>query len=337
MILQKVDPHVQQNLSRANTFNRSSSSFWKSVTLGVLTSFSALAFSYFYYEFVSSSIEQSVVNPLLLLILFALLFLFQVIFIADTKTISTFVFIESVLIWGIFLLNTDLISSLIGFGITLLMFYWSFLSGRIYMEKLIKISFFRVGKTVMASFMTGIALFLAIGYISIGLSGSTSIVSKTIFANMLSGSSSLVSKFYPGVSFEQSLRDNLEIITLQKIGSDSRVEDFTPDQKQFLLSQSILEFEKSIADFVGAPVDSRKQLSDVLYSVISLKLDQFIDVYGSTAYIMVVFIIALILRGAAPLIYWPLLLFSFIIFQLLLAFGVIELLLENHSKEILRL
>jgi len=337
MILQKMDPHLQQNLSRSSYIQKSNSSFWKSLTLGVMTSFSALAFSYFYYQFVSSSIEQNIFLLLALLALFAMLFLFQVLFIYDFKTAGTFILVESILLWGIFLYETDLGTSLIGLSITILMFYLAFISSRIYMEKLIQISFFRVGVSMMKIFITGIALFLIMGYISIGLSGSTSIVSRSIFAGALSSSSSIVTRFYPGFSFEESLRDNIEVLTLQTIGRDTRFSEFTPEQKQIFLNQTILNYENKVAEFVGTPVDSRKQLSEVLYSILSLKIENMINVYGSSAYIMVVLIVALILRGLSPIFYWPLLFASFIVFQLLLAFGVIELLLENHSKEILRL
>ena len=210
MILQKMDPHLQQNLSRSSYIQKSNSSFWKSLTLGVMTSFSALAFSYFYYQFVSSSIEQNIFLLLALLALFTMLFLFQVLFIYDFKTAGTFILVESILLWGIFLYETDLGTSLIGLSITILMFYLAFISSRIYMEKLIQISFFRVGVSMMKIFITGIALFLIMGYISIGLSGSTSIVSRSIFAGALSSSSSIVTRFYPGFSFEESLRDNID-------------------------------------------------------------------------------------------------------------------------------
>lgn len=323
---------IQSNVQRLVRQEEKESREWKKITLGVLTSFLALTFSYFFYNFLSESGEK-IWASLISLVLFSIFFLLSVVLTEDKKVIFSFVFAESVLASIFFLIKADLKVSSVAFFFLLIFLSWAVFSGKAEEDSYLKLRFFRTGKMVMVKFMTGISIFAALSYISVILSGSVNLISKGTFYSFLEPSVSFVDKFYPGFSFNKTLRENIGLMVEREINKGGTTIYSSPEEKSAIINGSIIQVEKNFSDFLGISLNTKEKTSDLAYSVISLKFSELIEKYGYVVYLFIAALIFLLLKGFGPFFYWPVLLISFFIYQILRALGFFAILLETRSKE----
>jgi len=334
MITGATEKQFQNNIERIVKEKEKESREWKKITLGVLASFLALGFSYFFYGFLSK-VDGNYLLALLFFSLFSIVFLLSVILTEDQKILYVFVFIEALMASILFIVKANFVWSLAAFCVLFFFLSWSIFSGKKEEEAYLRVRFFRTGRAVMLKFVTGMSFFAAITYASVVLSGSVNLISKETLYSLMTPSFSFANRFYPGFSLDQTLRENIEIIVKREIEKDPNAALISEEGKRVAISSGVIKTENTFSEFLGMSLNSREKTSDILHSIISLKFSELFNQYGYGIYIVLVLIVFLVIRGIGPFFYWPILIFSFIVYELLRALGFFAILFEARSKEVI--
>jgi len=333
MTTQTTEREFQSNIDKLVRKTEIESSLWKSLTLGILSAFSAFGFSYFLHQLISSA-SANVWPVFIFLFVFSVLFLFKVILITNPRMVYWWGLLDTVALSLFFVFNLASIWVIFSFVFSALFLFWSGYYGKKEADNYLKMRFFRLGKVVLSRFFTAISFFVAFSYVSIFATGSVSLISKDFLNSSLNSGSSLVSSFYPNFSFDSTLRSNIESIISDQIDKKDGLL-VSPEQKNLEVNRGVLIYTKSLSETIGLPVDIDSKTSDFIHSILTFKFSELVKNYGLVAYFALVFIIFLILRSAAYLFYWPILILSFPFFHILRAFGFYAVLLETRSKEVI--
>ncbi|MFA5172825.1 MAG: hypothetical protein WC435_00270 [Candidatus Paceibacterota bacterium] len=334
MITGATEKQFQSNIERIVKEKERESREWKKITLGILASFLALGFSYFFYGFLSKA-EGDFLLALLFFSLFSVTFLLSAVLIEDQKTLYAFVFIESVMASVFFIAEADFMWSSAAFCILFIFLSWAIFSGKREEEAYLRIKFFRTGRAVMLKFVTGMSFFAAIAYVAVVLSGSVNLISKETLYSLMTPSVSFINKFYPGFSLDQTLRENIEIMVSKEVEKSSSAAIVSEEEKRAIITSGVIKTENTFSDFLGMSLNSRDKTSDVLHLIVSLKFSELFNQYGYGVYVVLALIVFLVIRGIGPLFYWPVLVSSFVIYEFLRALGFFAILLEERSKEVI--
>jgi len=324
---------INSNLNRVTRAVAEESSYWKVLTVGLIGAFVSLIFSYFFYQFIASNTAGNFVLVLVSLLTFMMIFILQSILISEKTTLLSITSGEVVLLWVIFVWQNFMIG-LVGFFLTLMvMTSASYLAWRNVQNNL-KIRFFQAGRAAATKFSTALSVFMAIAYIIVAMTGSTSFVSKDVFTNILIGGSGIIKSFYPDFSFDNSLRENVRLVALEQINRDSRLSSLSVEEKNLFVNKTILNYEESASNLFGVPVDPQSKLSDALFNVVTIKVNELFSLYGVVTYFIIVILVAIILRSIAPIVYWSVLILGFLVYQLILSLNFAHIELESRSKEV---
>jgi len=332
-MIQGTERELKTSLNRTERAIEAESSFWKTVTVGILTAFFAAVFSYLFFQFLTSS-SGSFWLFFSALIVFSLAFLLQNVLVGSFKTLIGFVLADS-LILSFFLFGRGgfyfvLGGSLAVFAFLTLAAYQGFRE----IKSGLSIRFIKVGKAVMTGFMTAIAIFSSFSYIGVASTGSVSFVSKDLLSGILLSSSSTIEKIYPGFSFEKTFYDNLEALAYSQESKNPQIALLSSEQKNLMHREIISAYENQIVSFFGKSINFRDKTLDTLYFIISTKMSEAARQFGTVFYVIALVFIFLLIKGVAPVVYWPVVIISFFVYQLLLAFGFATVLLEMRSKEV---
>ncbi len=333
-MIQGMERELKTSLNRTERAIEADSSFWKVTTVGVFTAFLAGVFAYFFFQFLTSDVGGGFWPFFSALIVFSLAFLLQNVLMRDFKVLSGFVFMDS-LILSVFLLGKGSFYFILG-GVTAVFIFLIIAAYRGFREMKggLSIRFARVGKVVMISFMTAIAIFISFSYIGTASTGSVSFVSKNLLSNILLSSSSLMEKVYPGFSLEKTFSDNLEALAFNQEKMNPQLALLSPEQKTIMHREIVSAYENQIIGFFGKPINFRDKTVDTLYFIVSTKMSEAASQFGAAFYLISLIFIFILVKGVAPIVYWPVIIIGFFIYQLLLAFGFATVLLEMRSKEV---
>lgn len=335
MITQAARRELEHSINRTVSAAAAQSSYWKILTLGILTSFAAGGFAYLFYRWLAHSAEAGWGMVFWVMIAFALMFLLQVILINRWRFLMAFTAIQAILLWTVFLFGSDWRVSLLGIALTLIFMGWIVYTSYREAQTVVQIRWFRLGRMIMSKFATMAALFMAMAYMAVAFSGSVSIGAKEILNSTLNRSSGLVENLYPGFSFDDTLRNNIEAVVEQRLAKNPLTYGLSDEQREIFVNQTILEYENYISDFFKTSFDIRNKTTDVLATLITTKFDQLVDTYGTVVYLAAILVVMVLVKGLAPVLYWPLLVVGFLIYQLLIAFGFVEIQLESSNREVI--
>ena len=335
MTTQAGERDLTSNINRVARQVGVESSHWKQLTIGALGCFTAVLFSYAFYQFLTSSTKASWLFVFLTLTAWTLVFLLQTFLLEGRRIMIWFTLGEAALLSAIFILTSNVAAMLIGMVVTAGMMALSAVGG--YRERMdrLKIRFFRVGRITLSRFSTAMAIFAAAAYVAVAMTSSVTLVSKDIFKKTLFSGSDLIGKIVPGISFDNTIRKNTEVLVRRQITQNPQLAALTGAEQQSLIDRSVRQYEGYLSDLFKLPVDVRADTADALSSLLSLKVEQLVKTYGVIVYFIAAAIFVLILKGLAPIFYWPMIFIGWLIYQLMLAFGFAHLAYENQAKEVI--
>lgn len=297
-----------------------------------------ISFTFFGYFLKSLIIIQDFNSALILissLILFWSVFVLQVFFIKNAWISYLIIFLECLGLIGVF--YKDILNSGIqaGIGIIFLILILANQKGRQELEYFIKIRFWRVSKTILPKVIAAVFLFSSVIYVYGFPIEEGFFISKQAFEKILSPNKILIDKFLPGFDFSSTLNEFAKKSVEKEIGGSAQFKDLPALAKNQLIAQSVKEFENKISEMAGIKIDSKLKISDVIYEALKNKLINLPANIKPYVQIFVAAFIFLILEGFAIPIRWIISIFSFIMYEILLAFGFAKIELEGGSREII--
>ncbi len=313
-------------------------SILKIAVLAVFSVVSLSAFGYFFKLFFQSGEEKLLLISGLSAIIFLIFFTLQTLFIKSLKISSLMIFLSCVGLAAVFY---DIANSaiLIGIALVFLALFFSNLNGVRELRNSLKISFWKINKTVLPKAIAAIFLFISIIYIYGGskTNGEFFISQQNFEKIVLSPSMIMVQRFYPEINTSLTINELAVNLAKKQIGESSELNVLPLTVKKTMVNQAAAELEKQIAGFLSISKSAGKKstISEAIYEALKNKFNTFPENIKSLILIGVVLTIFLTLEVLALPIRLIISFLAFIVYEILLAFGFANIELEGKSKEII--
>lgn len=324
----------QNNQTQAIEADRSIS---KIIGLAVSGTIFSFFFGYFLKLFIFESRTIFLLVSFLSLLFFLAIFLLGVFFIKSWPKTSQIILLESLAFLAAFYEQLS-INVAIGALASFLILLWANYSGRLELENMLKIRFWRVSKKVLPKAIAALALFIGIVYVNIGgVSEKEFFIPQTAFDKIVLSitDSKIIQNFFPGFDLSLPAGELIENLAKNRIEQNSQMKLLSKSAKKQLINQTAKELEKQFSDFLGIPINSKTKTSEALYQAMINKfmaLPENIKVavpFGVAALIFLT-IISFILP-----IRWLASILAYFAYEICLALGFSVIMLEGRSREII--
>ena len=143
--------------------------------------------------------------------------------------------------------------------------------------------------------------------------------------------------YYKDFSSDDKLGDVFKNIALAQIEKDVNGAGLSDYQKQFLASQSAQEMETMLEEKINFDLQADATVASNIHSLIVKKSNNLLDPQSPWGIVIVAAVILLIVKSIEIFLYIPLGLLSYMLYELLIAFGFIVIQSESRGKEVINL
>ena len=196
----------------------------------------------------------------------------------------------------------------------------------------LKMSFRKIGRTVLPKAIASLALFSSVVYVAT-MEGDA-LISRIGFERMMMPSFTLVQKFYPEFDFSLTLNEFFAFLAGESASKIPQFEILPKSVKAQLINQSAKEFQGRFEEFMG-PVNSKLKITDAIYESLMGKFRQANEKTQSLVLMGIAFFIFLFLESLARPFRLMITFLTYIIYEILLALGFAKVELEGTNREII--
>jgi len=208
------------------------------------------------------------------------------------------------------------------------------LQGRSELAHSTTVRFFRsthgvVAKTVTASLLVAIILYLPMA------NPGTVFVSEPIFSGFFNWAAGLVGNFYPTISLAGTFDDFAQSIAKEEFAGNPAFEAMPATDQAAAVSAAASQFEGNLSKSFGVTLSPASSTSDVAYNVIKSMLEGWSErfaVWFTAGWAVALF---LVLRSIGVIAVWIGQFFAMIVYELLLSAGIIRIVEEPQTKEVI--
>ncbi len=312
-------------------------SVYKIIVLAALGIISSFIFGYFLELFILENRQVFFLASFSSFLVFLAIFLLGVFFIKSRTRINQIIFLESLAFLAAFY-NHLSVNIAIGALASFLILLWANHSGWLELENMMKIRFWRVGKKVLPKAITALALFIGVAYVSAaGIDGKEFFISQAVFEKMIfpAVNIKIVQNFLPGLNLSLPVGELAKNLAINQIEQDSQLKLLPANVKNQLIGQSAKELEKQFSDFLGVPINPKTKTSEALYQAMVNKFMALPENIKAVVPVGVAVLIFLIIAGLTLPIRWVASALSYFMYEICLALGVSDIMLEGRSREII--
>jgi hypothetical protein len=208
------------------------------------------------------------------------------------------------------------------------------LQGRSELNHGTTIRFFRSTHGIAAKAVTA-ALFVAIVlYLPMASTGKV-FVSESEFSIFFNWTAGLIGNFYPTLSFAGSFGDFAQSVAREGFAGNTTFEALAPDNQNAAVLAAASQIEKNLSKSLGVTLTSSSSTSDVAYYAVKNMFQEWSDrfsVWFTAGWGLALF---LALRSVGVVAVWTLQFLAMIAYELLLSAGIIRIVEEPQTKEII--
>lgn len=289
---------------------------FKIAVIGILGIASAFGAGYF----------LSVVDLFLgtaLALIFVIIFTLQAFFVNGKGTLALLILLEAVALGAPFYRIPTLYYGLLVF-ILFVMLYLGSLSGIRELDNAFKVPFFKIARIVLVSSMTALALFVGSLYMGFGGAGYLSDTQIKSFIGL--NVDPVIKMFIPTYTSKTSVEKLLTQVVLKQL---------PPSQQDQLVAPVIGKLAKDIESFVGVPLSLTNTLSDAIFKVANSRISR-LESDAKIVLAIVLFIAAwFFAKSAAAIVYYPVVIFTYFVYEILFMTGFVYLQLETRNREVI--
>lgn len=251
------------------------------------------------------------------------------------KSFQLFLWVTLAEVAGLFSFFYSILSPWLVFGGIALIGYFisGFLRGRLDLTDHLKIHFGRFSRIIMTSGIGGLALFFAFFYVGIYRQNG---VSFEAFQFVSAGSAPVLERFVPG--YDPDIQANLffeEFARAQLQSNPQFVLLLRSDQEE-VIAQTGFQLRNQIVQATKTPIESGESFEHYLYRVsVSYLVAMEERQLGILPVLLMILIIYFAIRGVMFFFKWPVIMFSYVIYRLLLSIRLVYITTEPRSKEII--
>lgn len=306
--------------------------YYKSIFFDLLSVSAAFVFGYLYYSFLKN--DAPLYWVLVSLVTFGVLLTLRVFLIQGSFRALLATLLEVGAILGPFYpyYKTGNLNFLMTAGVIIfvLLLVGNF-SSKYELENAMRIRFFKTGKNLVGKFMTAIIIGMLVLYLPQWRTEDI-FFSERSFQSIFSSIGEFAQKLYPEINFNSTVGDFVESWAKFELEKNKSFNTFPQVERQKAiqaLSSQIL------SNFAGdkLEVSKNESLSNFFYRWILRNLTEWHTRYQNWFLVVWTVAVFLILKTLSFFFGWLILLVSFFAYQLLLNFGVINVIFESRPKE----
>jgi hypothetical protein len=211
---------------------------------------------------------------------------------------------------------------------------WGDIIGHSELDNCLEIRFFKTATPALQKLTTAISLSLLVLYLP-QINGSNLFVSQQTFQSFYDWVADSVNSFYPEINFSSSFGSFAQSLVKSELQNNKDFKNLPPGEQGSVIQQSVNKVADSFSKTLGTPVSSDEPLSQVFYNFIVKTMGDLRERFQSWFLVGWLLVVFLIIRGLGTIFYWIIALLSFVVYQLLMAFGFIHILGESRTHEII--
>ncbi|MGC8775891.1 MAG: hypothetical protein ACP5QN_01075 [Minisyncoccia bacterium] len=308
--------------------------FYKSVIFDILSLAGAFILGYFLFSYLNN--KTGIFPVLLFGMLYLILVSFEAVLNDNWARRIFIIFLESL---GIFYWFFDKNNFFVIFilGSAFLIFrIWGEIKTYQEAKNILEIKFLKLTRFVFSKSIMAIVL-IGVGFYLVSFNPQNGFISQNYFKNLWDNFSLIYQKIYPEINLNNSFYDFSYSLVNYKLQSNKDFQNLLPDEKEKILKESTDKTNENILKILGqSDINFNQKFSKLIYLTLSKKLNNLYDLYG---------IYFLTLWGVLLFVIWLGIIFIFkfifnivlfIVFEILLSLGVLKILGETRTKEVLR-
>ncbi|MDD4931701.1 MAG: hypothetical protein PHG66_06180 [Candidatus Colwellbacteria bacterium] len=306
-------------------------SIWKVISVIAFTAASAAAFGIF----LSLGIPGGTAGTALL---FLSCLVMQALLIKSSSISMAGAAIESAaMVIPVFLLKPGFPLLPLAFAVALsfLFMVWATLSARDTLDNELKIRFSKVAGAVLPKSFTAIAIFLAMIF---GFSfRSDTLFSPGFIGPLVDLATPVIGYFVPNFSSDMTTRDFLAVSASSALAKNGVIDfNLMPDSlRDQIINESVEGSKKALENGFGITISLDVSFKDSVRLALSEKLKDVVSKMPPYIIsVMVALIVFSLVKALGLFVHWLVTFFAFVIYQILLATGFAETILEPRSREI---
>ena len=267
---------------------------------------------------------------IIFLILFLTFFIVESLFLHDKRRLTPTVVTVSVA-FALPFFRLFSASFLVGFVILLVFLFQGARMGGLAMGNMVKIKFFRLVRIISGSIISAVVIFLSIVLI---LTSNFSI-SRQRVDQVVALATPFIERFIIGFDADKNTGELLTQITENQLAKADEFMKLSSTDKRTVLTRETEAVKARIEESLGEKIDLNASVSENIHKIVDTKLSSLspkAQIYWSVAFIAAIW---LSVQSIEFIIYIPLAVLVFLVYELLFALGFAVIQTESRNKEVI--
>lgn len=304
--------------------------FVTSIVIDVAGLFGALAFSYFYQSYLGGG---SLVAVVAAAIFFAVASIFGMLLIRDTGRRLGVLALQVVALFAFF--YDESFAFLLPIGASTFLFLaWGDIMSREEKKNAIEIKFLRIVRPFLNKFVTGLALAAVLLYLP-RWDAERSFFSPQNFDSVFAISAQVANQFYQEIHFTGNFKSFAESLVRFQFQSNNAYKQLVPAAQDKIVEEERGKMIDELQRALGVRVRESQSTSSVFYEYLIQRLSGWRDSFGERFLAAWAIVVFFIIRGFGFFFGTIAGGVAFFVYQLMLAIGVVHIVGESRTKEIL--
>lgn len=203
--------------------------------------------------------------------------------------------------------------------------------GKREMQNMIKLHFFKASRMILGPAITAVVIFFGLLLI---LNNDFAVRRESVDRFVEVAAAPVLRRYVPAFTPEMKTGDFMKSMAQSSLAGQAEFTNLPPQAKNEFVNQSAVETEKGLEEFLGAEIDPGETVAGNIYNVISFKLAGLTPQAKFYLALALVGIIWISVKSLEFILYLPLALLAFIIYEVLLATNSVVVQLEVGSREV---
>jgi hypothetical protein len=218
-------------------------------------------------------------------------------------------------------------------AIIILFFFWGDLDARSQYANALKFRFNLFGRLKFGKMLTGLLLAAIILYIP-SLKNGKPLLSEKSFDAVYASTATTMKAVYPAIDLNGNVGAFSRYMARESLSrGNPEFASFTPDVQDKMIDEAAVEVRKQAGNILNLTLDTEEPLRQVFYKYMNGMLQNSRESFGASFDVLWGLLLFVLIRGIGVFFVWAAGLVSFLVYQGLLATGVLAVAAESQSKE----
>ncbi len=235
---------------------------------------------------------------------------------------------------SVFLYKGSASYALISFAILTILFMWAHFRGKYEIENMVRLKFTRAARPVIGLLLTGVFTWAGIILFA---SGSLFLEEANVNRIVELIGRPLAEKISLDFSSSMKLGDFLGEVAVRQLSQESEFNQLNSPQRKAVVQDFTQGLISSIESTAQTELDINKSVGQNVHQFLVSKSQLFSEQSKLIRLLLLVMALLLTAKGVEFILYIPLVVLAFVMYELMVALGFVVLQYENRSKEVISL